>query len=186
MSSNAGPQWTDSQLPRACHALGLCQCTRFTAMKTARDIGLELSHLDASRRVRVKRRRVLPYRLVQPAPSRPLQAQVLTSIVCGARSLQARSRHFPRELVNIPLTHLSPFHQHTHHCGVSAMEPLTPQDFYFAGPGVESPDRYRPGGYHPVHLGDVYYQRYRIIHKLGYGTYSTVWLARDLQRTTHT
>ncbi|KAF1351893.1 kinase-like domain-containing protein [Delphinella strobiligena] len=40
--------------------------------------------------------------------------------------------------------------------------------------------RYRPGGYHPVHLGDELKEnRYKIIHKLGYGAYSTVWLARD-------
>ena len=66
------------------------------------------------------------------------------------------------------------------------MDSLTPLDFYFAGPDVESPNRYRPGGYHPVHLGDVYCQRYRVIHKLGFGTYSTVWLARDLQSTAKT
>ena len=66
------------------------------------------------------------------------------------------------------------------------MEPLSPLDFYFAGPEVESPHQYRPGGYHPVHLGDVYHQRYRVIHKLGFGTYSTVWLARDLQSTIRT
>lgn len=66
------------------------------------------------------------------------------------------------------------------------MGSLSPLDFYFAGPDVESPDRYRPGGYHPVHLGDVYHQRYRVIHKLGFGTYSTVWLARDLQSVSRT
>ena len=66
------------------------------------------------------------------------------------------------------------------------MEQLTPRDFYLAGPEVESPDRYQPGGYHPVHLGDVYHQRYRVIHKLGFGTYSTVWLARDLQSSAQT
>jgi len=37
-----------------------------------------------------------------------------------------------------------------------------------------------------VHLGEIYHQRYRIIHKLGFGTYSTVWLARDLQSTSQT
>jgi serine/threonine-protein kinase SRPK3 len=66
------------------------------------------------------------------------------------------------------------------------MEPLTPLDFYFAGPDVESPHSYRPGGYCPVHLGDLYCQRYRVIHKLGFGTYSTVWLARDLQSIAQT
>lgn len=40
--------------------------------------------------------------------------------------------------------------------------------------------RYRAGGYHPVHLGDELKEnRYRIIHKLGWGAYSTVWLAMD-------
>ena len=63
------------------------------------------------------------------------------------------------------------------------MEPLTSCYFYFAGPGLENPNRYRPGGYHPVHLGDVYHERYRVIHKLGFGANSTVWLARDLQQT---
>ena len=59
-------------------------------------------------------------------------------------------------------------------------KPLAPRDFYFAGPGLESPSGYRPGGYHPVHIGDIYREKYRVLHKLGYGTYSTVWLARDL------
>ncbi|KAJ6190004.1 hypothetical protein N7519_000025 [Penicillium mononematosum] len=39
---------------------------------------------------------------------------------------------------------------------------------------------YRPGGYHPVALGDVFNCQYKVIRKLGEGSYSTVWLARDL------
>ena len=47
---------------------------------------------------------------------------------------------------------------------------------------VEDLGDYQKGGYHPVRIGDVYSEgRYRIIHKLGFGSYSTVWLARDLQ-----
>ncbi|KAI9933897.1 hypothetical protein MW887_004969 [Aspergillus wentii] len=38
---------------------------------------------------------------------------------------------------------------------------------------------YEPGGYHPVKIGDYFLNRYRIVHKLGHGTYSTIWLAQD-------
>lgn len=47
------------------------------------------------------------------------------------------------------------------------------------GTPCESVDSYRPGGFHPVHLGDVLCDRYRIIRKLGYGSSATVWLAVD-------
>ncbi|KAK8258282.1 kinase domain-containing protein [Phyllosticta capitalensis] len=47
--------------------------------------------------------------------------------------------------------------------------------------GVEPIDGYYAGGYHHTYLGDVYQDRYKVIHKLGHGAYSTVWLARDLQ-----
>ena len=40
---------------------------------------------------------------------------------------------------------------------------------------------YRPGGYHPVELGDKFHNRYVVEHKLGHGGFSTVWLLRDLQ-----
>ncbi len=42
---------------------------------------------------------------------------------------------------------------------------------------------YRPGGYHPVHLGDTFHDdTYQVVHKLGYGQYSTVWLVEDRKR----
>ena len=44
---------------------------------------------------------------------------------------------------------------------------------------VETLERYRPGGYHPVVIGDYLHDRYHVVHKLGFGTYSTTWLARD-------
>ena len=44
---------------------------------------------------------------------------------------------------------------------------------------VERLERYRPGGFHPITIGDHLCGRYRIVHKLGFGSYSTVWLARD-------
>lgn len=40
--------------------------------------------------------------------------------------------------------------------------------------------RYSPGGYHPLRIGDLLKDgAYKIINKLSYGQYSTVWLARD-------
>lgn len=57
----------------------------------------------------------------------------------------------------------------THRCDIYA-EPL---------------HRYQRGGYHPVHLGDCFEgtkgRTYRVLHKLGWGGYSTVWAARDLR-----
>ena len=44
---------------------------------------------------------------------------------------------------------------------------------------VEKLERYRPGGYHPMCIGDLLHQRYFVVHKLGFGTHSTTWLARD-------
>lgn len=37
------------------------------------------------------------------------------------------------------------------------------------------------GQYYPVKIGDIYARRYQILGKLGFGTTSTVWLARHLQ-----
>lgn len=39
---------------------------------------------------------------------------------------------------------------------------------------------YQPGGFHPVHLGDLYDAgRYKVLHKLGYDSCLTTWLVRD-------
>ncbi|KAM7187460.1 Protein kinase-like domain containing protein [Rhypophila sp. PSN 637] len=56
---------------------------------------------------------------------------------------------------------------------------LLPQN---VGLDTEDVEMYRPGGFHPVHLGDTLDDgpaRYKIVHKLGSGGFSTVWLARD-------
>ncbi|MCJ1400004.1 hypothetical protein MMC11_003207 [Xylographa trunciseda] len=45
---------------------------------------------------------------------------------------------------------------------------------------AEYVENYKPGGLHPVHLGDTFNHRYRVCRKLGFGSWSTVWLARDL------
>lgn len=45
----------------------------------------------------------------------------------------------------------------------------------------ENPHYYRPGGYHPVNLGDMLNNgQYKVIRKLGEGSFSIVWLAHDL------
>lgn len=45
--------------------------------------------------------------------------------------------------------------------------------------GAENLEKYKPEGYHPVMIGDVLHDRYRIVDKLGFGGYSTIWLAQD-------
>ncbi|SCN84092.1 SKY1-Protein serine kinase [Fusarium fujikuroi] len=62
-------------------------------------------------------------------------------------------------------------------------DPWEDDDFRFKTNGTpcEWGEAYHPGGYHPVHLGDVIQERYRIIRKVGWGQFSTVWLAVDMQ-----
>ncbi|KAJ4171630.1 hypothetical protein NW754_013401 [Fusarium falciforme] len=51
-----------------------------------------------------------------------------------------------------------------------------------ASEGVEEGKAaYQPGGFHPVYIGDVFNDRYKVLNKIGYGQYSTVWLVKDLQ-----
>ncbi|KFY06020.1 hypothetical protein V492_08182, partial [Pseudogymnoascus sp. VKM F-4246] len=50
----------------------------------------------------------------------------------------------------------------------------------------EGRDAYKPGGFHPVYIGDVYHDRYKVLNKIGFGVYSTVWLVRDLQASPET
>ncbi|KAK4040188.1 kinase-like domain-containing protein [Parachaetomium inaequale] len=46
---------------------------------------------------------------------------------------------------------------------------------------VENVERYTPGGYHPVDIGDTITDRqddYTVVQKLGHGVFSTVWLVK--------
>ncbi|KAJ4933793.1 hypothetical protein JOQ06_006604 [Pogonophryne albipinna] len=45
----------------------------------------------------------------------------------------------------------------------------------------EDPNDYCKGGYHSVKVGDLYNGKYHVIRKLGWGHFSTVWLAWDVQ-----
>ncbi|KAL4935707.1 hypothetical protein BDV06DRAFT_217227 [Aspergillus oleicola] len=50
-------------------------------------------------------------------------------------------------------------------------------------PVAEEPDYYTAGGFHPISLGNSFHNgQYTILRKLGYGQYSTVWLASDSKR----
>ncbi|KKZ61738.1 hypothetical protein EMCG_03767 [[Emmonsia] crescens] len=51
--------------------------------------------------------------------------------------------------------------------------------------GAENVEKYQPGGYHPVVVGDELTDRYKVIHKLGHGAFSTIWLARDKDRASY-
>ncbi|KAJ7100791.1 kinase-like domain-containing protein [Mycena belliarum] len=45
---------------------------------------------------------------------------------------------------------------------------------------------YKLGGYHPVSIGDAFSDnRYVVVRKLGWGHFSTVWLARDVKMQRH-
>jgi len=44
---------------------------------------------------------------------------------------------------------------------------------------AEEFEDYKPEGYHPVELGEVFNSRYQIVQKLGWGYFSTVWLVNE-------
>jgi len=52
-------------------------------------------------------------------------------------------------------------------------------------PEQEGIDGYRKGGYHPVQIGDLFRGRYRVLKKLGWGHFSTVWFALDERANSH-
>lgn len=62
-----------------------------------------------------------------------------------------------------------------------AGEEYTDEELMILEDSLEDCHEYRPGGYHPVHLGDIlgYDARYRVLHKIGSGLSSTVWLCRN-------
>ncbi|KAH7907416.1 hypothetical protein BJ138DRAFT_1014545, partial [Hygrophoropsis aurantiaca] len=60
-----------------------------------------------------------------------------------------------------------------------------PQDrppyYYLDTPFCEPVNSYRRGGFHPVHIHDILHERYEVVIKLGYGSFATVWLVKDLR-----
>ena len=49
----------------------------------------------------------------------------------------------------------------------------------------EGLEDYRTDGYHPVHIGEILLSRYIIMQKLGWGHFSTAWLAKDTKYDTY-
>lgn len=62
---------------------------------------------------------------------------------------------------------------------ISDEEPVNPAD-------EEDLKDYVPGGYHPCYIGEEYKNgKYTLVRKLGWGHFSTVWLARDNDKHCH-
>jgi hypothetical protein len=58
--------------------------------------------------------------------------------------------------------------------------PHRQETVYVPNIDLEDFEEYSLGGYHPSVIGDLFHDgRYEVIHKLGFGGYSTTWLARD-------
>lgn len=68
------------------------------------------------------------------------------------------------------------------------MDPVSPSSYRYASMLWMQQEwfyKYSQGGLHPVSLGDTFKDgRYKIVHKLGWGGFSTVWLARDREYVT--
>jgi len=56
------------------------------------------------------------------------------------------------------------------------MAPTIPADVLVE---EEALPHYKSQHYYPAQIGDEYLSRYEVVAKLGYGSYSTVWLCRD-------
>ncbi|KAK2787077.1 hypothetical protein FQN51_003454 [Onygenales sp. PD_10] len=81
------------------------------------------------------------------------------------RLLASSSRRFTRQrFLQAPLTY---YYRRNHAMG--------------GGEAIEEQTlpRYHERHYYPIKIGEVFKDRYRVIAKLGYGAYSTVWLAWD-------
>ncbi|KAF2492953.1 kinase-like protein [Lophium mytilinum] len=95
-----------------------------------------------------------------------LRARFLIKKNWNSRAQENASKAFNSRPFSRTFAGTAGINQFTHTCGIDA-EPL---------------HRYRVGGYHPIALGDLFKDgRYKILHKLGWGGYSTVWAAKDLR-----
>jgi hypothetical protein len=70
-----------------------------------------------------------------------------------------------------------------HHRSLSSSSPCHRDSESSSAPewvSLEEPvSDYRPSGYHPVRIGDIFHSKYKVVHKLGWGAHSTVWLVQN-------
>ncbi|EMD35238.1 hypothetical protein CERSUDRAFT_116048 [Gelatoporia subvermispora B] len=111
-----------------------------------------------------------------------------TSSLVHSSSIEQRQLHrSSRNTAARPLQVLPPF------CMMSSLAPLThgtestspeadaatwPEEDLSSTTGCH-------GGFYPARLGELFEERYVIVRKLGYGGFSTVWLARDIREKQH-
>lgn len=70
--------------------------------------------------------------------------------------------------------------------GISGIVPESENcSLYGSDEEQEDDTQYCRGGYHPVVIGDVFDNRYRVVRKLGWGHFSTVWLCREILYAIH-
>lgn len=96
-----------------------------------------------------------------------------------------RKSSAPPKPLQASLNHVNT-HQAHHTASQKRPEPMDDSDYSDTDSMISNEEEdledYRKGGYHPVSIGDKFSNgRYVIIRKLGWGHFSTVWLARDLQ-----
>jgi len=95
--------------------------------------------------------------------------------MCSTLSYQAGSVIVAADLpINCAIASIPPI------SGVSVSKTIS----YRAGPGIlveEPPMKYRSREFYPVRVGDVYGEHYRVVRKLGWGSFSTTWLTEDLR-----
>ena len=100
------------------------------------------------------------------------QLAIYSSSVRGSQSL-------PRGRICSP--HLVRIHLSIRQRRLTCAKPVKQRQYQLpCFDNVEDVEKYTTGGSHPIHLGDTLKSgRYRVLHKLGYGRFATVWLVHD-------
>uniref|UniRef100_A0A8C6WSA2 non-specific serine/threonine protein kinase n=1 Tax=Neogobius melanostomus TaxID=47308 RepID=A0A8C6WSA2_9GOBI len=91
-----------------------------------------------------------------------------------ARKKRAKAKKTNKKQPTNPRARQPPQHE------ASPQEPEEPEEILGSDDEEqEDPNDYCKGGYHHVKVGDLYNGKYHVIRKLGWGHFSTVWLAWD-------